>query len=84
MMNFQNIVSPSNARAITQDRSSPFNLNNRNGGTFTESGSFLVAIIFGTNPMTADIYYMSGVVFSRGSATINFADMSNFRNLPVW
>jgi len=77
-MQFLNLVAVSNARAGSTNRSSPFYLTDRNDKAFKQSGTFFVVLTTGSIN-----YYLSGVVFHNGSATINFSDMSKHTNLPL-
>ena len=80
-MNFLGMVSMENAIAGSIDTSSPFNILNRNGNTFTQSGNFLVVVpvLAGASGVN---HYMSGVVLRNGSATINFSEMLRHIDLP--
>ena len=62
---------------------SPFNLVDRFTGIgFSQTGTFLVALSVGVSWMNEDIYFISGVQFTDGSAEIDFTDMIKQADLP--
>ena len=68
-----------NPRAASLDSSSPFSLQAfPGGGTFTQSGTFMV-----TFPTVGDFWVIRNVQFANGSATIRADDLVRVSSLPV-
>jgi len=78
-MQFRSLVSLENAKAESTGMSSPFYLFDINDKPFMQSGTFLVVILD-----FPEIFYIHGVEFRNGFATIWFDEMSSFTSLPLW
>jgi hypothetical protein len=80
--NFANLILVSNVRAVSSNSASPFYLTDINERAFKQSGTFLVVLsTFGLGNFTVT-YYLPGVVFHNGSATIDFSNMLRTTNIP--
>ena len=65
-------------QAASTGTSSPFSLQAFGGGTFTESGRFMVVF-----PILGDHWFIRNVRFVNGSATIQAGDLMRISDLPT-